>query len=166
MGASLLGGAAFLYTSGGPGAIALTPDCLCCRPAPPLSPPSAAASRSLAPQLAGAGGSRERLDAAALNASYFDADAYLRRMLREARLAELAARQRDMAAEVGSLDSDMQVRRFVGCCCCCCCFQGAAAVVVVVLLLNLWWSPLLCVRGVCWGGESHRWAASIVQDNR
>jgi hypothetical protein len=30
-------------------------------------------------------------------------------MLKETRLAELAAKQRDMLAEVGSLDSDMQV---------------------------------------------------------
>ena len=67
-----------------------------CRSAP--SP----ATRQLAPQLASA-------DSAALNATYFDPDAYLKRMLKETRLAELAAKQRDMLAEVGSLDSDMQV---------------------------------------------------------
>ena len=60
------------------------------------------AARQLAPQLASA-------DSAALNATYFDPDAYLKRMLKETRLAELAAKQRDMLAEVGSLDSDMQV---------------------------------------------------------
>lgn len=48
---------------------------------------------------------------AALNASYFDPDAYLKRVLKETRLAELAALQRDMLGEVGGLDSDMQVGR-------------------------------------------------------
>ena len=68
-----------------------------------------------------------------LNASYFDADAYLRRMLRELRLGDLTARHREMLGEVraavaaaapplrvlpapaassppqvGTLDSDMQ----------------------------------------------------------
>ena len=64
--------------------------------------------RSLAPALGG-GSPGAAADAAALNASYFDPDAYLKRVLKETRLAELAARQRDMLAEVGGLDSDMQV---------------------------------------------------------
>lgn len=74
------------------------------RPSPVPSP----AARALGPQLASASSSGN-LDSAALNASYFDPDAYLKRMLKETRLAELTAKQRDMAAEVGGLDSDMQV---------------------------------------------------------
>lgn len=73
------------------------------RPAP--SP----AARQLASALAAAA-SASSADAAALNATYFDPDAYLKRVLKETRLAELAARQRDMLTEVGGLDSDMQAR--------------------------------------------------------
>ncbi|KAI3430892.1 hypothetical protein D9Q98_009301 [Chlorella vulgaris] len=94
------------YDTGDDGAEALT-----LHDTPRASPlPSPAAARSLSSQLAGAGGgSHDRLDAAALNASYFDPDAYLKRMLSETRLAQLTAKQRDMATEVGGLDSDMQM---------------------------------------------------------
>ena len=67
--------------------------------------------RSLAPSL---GGASAAADVAALNASYFDPDAYLKRVLKETRLADLAALQRDMLGEVGGLDSDMQVGRQAG----------------------------------------------------
>jgi hypothetical protein len=76
------------------------------RPSP--SPGPSPGAHSPGPQLS-ASASAASLDSTALNASYFDPDAYLRRVLRETRLGELAARQRDMAAEVGGLDSDMQV---------------------------------------------------------
>ena len=77
------------------------------------SPAASPVSRTLAPQLASAS-SAGNLDVGALNASYFDPDAYLKRMLKETRLAELAAKQSDMAAEVGGLDSDMQVGWVLG----------------------------------------------------
>ena len=71
------------------------------------APSPGAVQRSLAPSL---GGASAAADVAALNASYFDPDAYLKRVLKETRLADLAALQRDMLGEVGGLDSDMQVR--------------------------------------------------------
>eukprot|EP00887_Chlorella_sp_A99_P007202 scaffold2.g7202.t1 len=56
-----------------------------------------------------------RVESAALNTTYFDPDAYLRRMLKETRLGDLAdkasrapGRARAVMSEVGSLDSDMQ----------------------------------------------------------
>lgn len=73
-----------------------------CTPRRPA--PSPAAAR-LPPVLPSPGGS----DAAALNATYFDPDSYLKRVLKETRLAELTARQRDLLAEVAGLDCDMQV---------------------------------------------------------
>lgn len=78
----------------------------CCRPSP--SPASASAARVLHPAMSAAA-SAGSADAAALNATYFDPDAYLKKVLKETRLAELAGRQRDMLIEVGGLDSDMQV---------------------------------------------------------
>ena len=85
----------------------LTPCSTFCSTAP--SP--GATQRSLAPSL---GGASAAADVAALNASYFDPDAYLKRVLKETRLADLAALQRDMLGEVGGLDSDMQVGRQAG----------------------------------------------------
>jgi hypothetical protein len=71
-------------------------------PWPPLfRTPSSA--RSLATQFSKADST------AALNTSYFDPDAYLKRMLKETRLGDLTSKHRAMLAEVGSLDSDMQV---------------------------------------------------------
>lgn len=52
--------------------------------------------------------SRAESAATPLNATYFDPDAYLKRMLKETRLADLTSKHRAMLAEVGSLDSDMQ----------------------------------------------------------
>lgn len=76
---------------------------------PPHSPgcrtPSSA--RSLSSQLST---QLPKADSATpLNTAYFDPDAYLRRMLKDTRLADLTSKHRAMLAEVGSLDSDMQV---------------------------------------------------------
>ncbi|GAB4820337.1 hypothetical protein N2152v2_007383 [Parachlorella kessleri] len=61
-------------------------------------------ARSLATQF-----SRADSVATSLNASYFDPDQYLRRMLKDTRLGDLAGKHKAMLAEVGSLDSDMQM---------------------------------------------------------
>lgn len=55
------------------------------------------------PASSGAGAGSSLLDA-----SYFDADAYLKRLIKGSRLEELAAQHHELVAEVGALDQDMQ----------------------------------------------------------
>ncbi|KAL4420694.1 hypothetical protein ABPG75_010350 [Micractinium tetrahymenae] len=71
----------------------------------PRPAPSPGAARQPSGLLSPGGGA----DAVALNATYFDPDAYLKKVLKETRLAELTARQRDLLAEVAGLDCDMQM---------------------------------------------------------
>ena len=73
-------------------------------PSRPRSTPSSARTHST--QLTPRDGSAAPTP---LNASYFDPDAYLKRLLKDTRLADLTNKHREMLAEVGSLDSDMQV---------------------------------------------------------
>lgn len=79
-----------------------------CLTTQPCRTPSSA--RSLPSQLS----SRAESAATPLNTSYFDPDAYLRRLLRDTRLADLTSKHKAMLAEVGSLDSDMQARALLG----------------------------------------------------
>lgn len=83
------------------------------------------------------------MDAAALNATYFDPDVYLKRVLKETRLAELTSRQRDMMAEVANLDCDMQV--------------GTAGVAGARVRGALWW---VGQGGGGAGLKAHRWPSS------
>lgn len=64
-----------------------------CRPEHPRQPSARGAAREL-----------EQLDE-----PDFDAETYLKRLLKETRLAELADKHKEMVTEVGSLDSDMQM---------------------------------------------------------
>lgn len=62
--------------------------------------------------------SRAHSAATPLNTTYFNPEAYLKRTLKETRLADLTQKHRSLLAEVGSLDSDMQVSlQFLVRCC-------------------------------------------------
>jgi hypothetical protein len=75
-------------------------------PSPPLTcecRPNTA--RSLASNLSKADSSGSSL----LNAPHFDPESFLKRLLKESRLGELTVRHRELLADVGALDSDMQM---------------------------------------------------------